>query len=631
MSKCLNCEKPTELNQRTLKPRKYCSKQCAGRYHYKKNYVSTRQPGWGDKTIKANEEKSRRKELYKWYSKNWLTKEQLAVKLSITVSALAHRARKLNIPGKSVSIARGCHRFWSPEAVGQLKYKKTPIPEGYMTRKEACDYLGYTPATFQSMRPDYGHPKHIEWQETHGNKSMRHLYKKEDIDEWMASVREKRKQKREETKRQQQIRREAKQKAKEEAERIFQKQISGLITSEEAAAMLGLKSIGGHGLKIPSIKPKGRFYYKPEDVEAYRKQREAELAKKEQAHAWKLRKTDWQDPNQYEAKILRKIKARRWPKKHSSVSINKNIEFNKEWERGNITKLGCASCKEQKPFYDFYVRWDQHRARDKYCKECLRVRTIKNQKTSQYQESTTTKLRRIVGISIKSHIRRNRGEYPEEIDMKLMWQKLQQHCGYDQFVLKEHLEAQFSNNMTWDSYGRGDKAKREGFSWNIDHIVPKSTFHYTDLDDPEFKECWKLDNVRPLGAVLNSVRGDKDLIAATRSSFRNGIINTKSECKSGVWSYLPYTPSEARAYLEDMFDSNISWANYGPDWHVDHIVPIAGLPFDSMEHPNFQKVWELKNLQPLVVTANLSKGSKHGGVRHLYNDVTEPEQVHCDI
>jgi hypothetical protein len=33
-------------------------------------------------------------------------------------------------------------------------------------------------------------------------------------------------------------------------------------------------------------------------------------------------------------------------------------------------------------------------------------------------------------------------------------------------------------------------------------------------------------------------------------------------------------------------------------------------------------------LQPLVVTANLSKGSKHGGVRHLYNDVTD--QACCD-
>ena len=629
MSKCLNCEKPTELTK-TGRPRKYCSDKCANQYHHKKNYVSIRQPGWGDKTIKANEEKSRRKELYDWYSNNWLTATQIAEILGIHSGSVHSRAQKLNIPGKLVNKN---YRFWPPEAVEKLKYKETPIPEGHMTLLEAEVYLGFTHEYFRKLRKIYGQPEYVKWQETHGNKTIRNLYKKEDLDEWLAVVREDQRQKREETEKQRQKRHEAKQKVKEKADKNFQKQISGLLTQEKAAKMLGLKVLAGHQQKIPRQKIRARYYYKPEDVEAYRKQRKADQAatkaKKKQAHSWKLRKTDWQDPNQYEAKILRKIRAYRWPKRYFSISVYKNIVFNREWKRGNVIKLGCTTCKKQKPFYDFYVRWDQYRARDCHCKKCLRAKSTENLKTSQYQETTTTKLRRIIGIGIKSHIRRNRGEYPEEIDMKLMWQKLQQHCGYDQFDLKEHLEAQFSNNMTWESWGRIDQALREGFSWNIDHIIPKSRFHYTNLDDPDFKECWRLDNLRPLGAVLNSVRGDKDLIDATRSSFRNGILNTKSECKSGVWSYLPYTSFEARMHLEDMFNSNMSWANYGSGWHIDHIVPIASLPYDSMEHPNFQKVWELENLQPLPVTANLSKGSVHDDMTWVYNDVTE--QACCDI
>ena len=622
MNTCANCGKPTELTKSGRRYRKHCSGKCANQY-WRKKHQKPKDPNKGLLTRQRAAAKKKRADDLAWHRENWLTATQIAEILGIHSSGIHHRAKKLNIPGKLVA---GNFTFWPPEAVEQLKYKETPIPEGYMTREEACDYIGYSKATFETMRVDYGHPKHIEWQETHGHKATRHLYKKEDLDEWMTSVKEKRRQKREEDEKQRQKRREAKQKAKEVADKKFQKQISELLTSEEAAKVLGLKVLSSHQQKIPRQKIRARYYYKPEDVEAYRKQREAELAKKtqekEQAHAWKLRKTDWQDPKQYEIKILRKIRARRLPKNHSNISIYKNIKFNKEWKRGNVIKLECDSCEEQLPFYDFYVRWDSHRARDIHCKLCLRDRTIKNQKTSQHQESITTKIRRIVGISIKSHIRRNRGEYPEEIDMKLMWQKLKQHCGYDQFDLKKHIEAQFSDNMTWDSWGRADKAKREGFAWNIDHIIPKSSFYYTNLDDPDFKECWKLDNLRPLGAVLNSVRGDKDLIDATRSSFRNGIINTKSECKSGIWSYLPYTPSEAREYIESMFDSTMSWTNYGPDWHIDHIVPIAFLSYDSMEHPNFQKAWALSNLQPLPAAKNLSKGSFFNDVIWVYKGTT---------
>jgi len=631
MSVCLNCEKPTEPSKGN-RPRKYCSRTCANKYYTKTKRYSTAPPDYGLKTKRRRAQKEKNKQDLAWHRENWLTATQIAEILGIHSSSIHLRAQKLNIPGKLVN---GNYKFWPPEAVEQLKYKETPIPEGYVTLLEADTYLGFAYGYLRNLRKTYGQPEYVKWQETHGNKIIRNLYNKEDLDEWLAVVREDQRQKREETEKQRQKRHEAKQKTKEAADKNFQKQISGLLAQEAAAEVLGLKVLAEHQQKIPRQKIRARYYYKPEDVEVYRKQREADRAatkaKKKQAHSWKLRKTNWQAPEQYEIKILRKIEAGRWPKKHSNISIDKNIKFNKEWKRGNIIKLECASCEEQLPFYDFHVRWDSHRARDKHCKQCIRDRSNKHQKTSQHQEAITTKIRRIVGIGIKSHIRRNRGEYPEEIDMKLMWQKLKQHCGYDQFDLKEHIETQFSDNMTWDSWGRPDKAKREGFSWNIDHIVPKSSFYYTNLDDPDFKECWKLDNLRPLGAVLNSVRGDRDLIDATRSSFRNGIVNTKSECKSGIWSYLPYTPSEARAHIESMFDSTMSWANYGPSWHVDHIVPIASLPYDSMEHPNFQKVWELENLKPMIPRANLAKGSKHGGVRHLYNDVTEAELVHCDI
>jgi hypothetical protein len=77
-----------------------------------------------------------------------------------------------------------------------------------------------------------------------------------------------------------------------------------------------------------------------------------------------------------------------------------------------------------------------------------------------------------------------------------------------------------------------------------------------------------------------------------------------------TFDYLPYTVEELREHLEAQFDGKMSWENYGSYWHIDHIFPQSRLPFDSLDHPNFQKCWALSNLQPLEAKANQSKGAK---------------------
>jgi hypothetical protein len=71
--------------------------------------------------------------------------------------------------------------------------------------------------------------------------------------------------------------------------------------------------------------------------------------------------------------------------------------------------------------------------------------------------------------------------------------------GYTTEDLIKHLESQFDDKMSWDNYGS---------YWHIDHIIPKVLFTYQDLDDPQFKECWGLTNLRPLEGRLNSSKSD---------------------------------------------------------------------------------------------------------------------------
>ena len=66
--------------------------------------------------------------------------------------------------------------------------------------------------------------------------------------------------------------------------------------------------------------------------------------------------------------------------------------------------------------------------------------------------------------------------------------------------LREHLEKQFKNGMTWDNYGK----------WHIDHIIPLAHF---DLNKPENqKKAFNYKNLQPLWAKENISKGAKLLI-----------------------------------------------------------------------------------------------------------------------
>jgi len=74
------------------------------------------------------------------------------------------------------------------------------------------------------------------------------------------------------------------------------------------------------------------------------------------------------------------------------------------------------------------------------------------------------------------------------------WQKL---AGYTINDLRDHLESQFANGMSWENMGQ----------WHIDHIIPRSYFEFTKPSDEGFKQCWALSNLQPLWAKDNLSKG----------------------------------------------------------------------------------------------------------------------------
>jgi len=104
-----------------------------------------------------------------------------------------------------------------------------------------------------------------------------------------------------------------------------------------------------------------------------------------------------------------------------------------------------------------------------------------------------------------------------------------------------------------------------------------------------------------------------------------------SKFNKSVMKYIPYSMSELRTHLESQFEIWMNWSNHGKynvdlwndndqatwTWQLDHIVPQADLPYQSMADENFKQCWSLSNLRPLSSKQNLLDGVlrvRHGKI-----------------
>lgn len=65
--------------------------------------------------------------------------------------------------------------------------------------------------------------------------------------------------------------------------------------------------------------------------------------------------------------------------------------------------------------------------------------------------------------------------------------------------LRQYIEDQFLEGMTWDNYGT--------YGWHVDHITPCSSFDLTDIKQQ--KICFHYTNLQPLWAIDNLKKSNK--------------------------------------------------------------------------------------------------------------------------
>ena len=111
---------------------------------------------------------------------------------------------------------------------------------------------------------------------------------------------------------------------------------------------------------------------------------------------------------------------------------------------------------------------------------------MRNYMAERAESDIDFKLRGVLRARVRAAVTRNGGEKACRT-MSLVG------CSVE--YLRQHLEAQFSDGMTWDNHG----------DWHIDHIKPCASFDLTNADQQ--RECFNYTNLQPLWAEDNLSKG----------------------------------------------------------------------------------------------------------------------------
>jgi DNA-binding CsgD family transcriptional regulator len=119
-------------------------------------------------------------------------------------------------------------------------------------------------------------------------------------------------------------------------------------------------------------------------------------------------------------------------------------------------------------------------------------------------EDPTFRLRCVVSQAIYAGLKRNGGS---KRGVSII-----QRLPYAIDELRLHIENMFEPWMKWENWGNYDPQTWDDtdpttWKWQLDHIMPHSTFHYESMEDETFRECWALSNLRPYSAKLNALDG----------------------------------------------------------------------------------------------------------------------------
>lgn len=198
-------------------------------------------------------------------------------------------------------------------------------------------------------------------------------------------------------------------------------------------------------------------------------------------------------------------------------------EEKKQWYLKNKDKISKKNKENYNPILKKEYNQDYYKKNKDSLIKQAREYTLNNlNKTKEYQKqyrSENKENRKIYANSNREHInnglrilrqekRNNDGAYRFRQNMGSLlsvilknpsWQivsKVEEYLGCSIYEFKNHIENQFTEEMSWENYGN---------FWELDHIKPCSSFNLNN--EEERKNCFNVLNTRPLKVSENRIKG----------------------------------------------------------------------------------------------------------------------------
>ena len=167
------------------------------------------------------------------------------------------------------------------------------------------------------------------------------------------------------------------------------------------------------------------------------------------------------------------------------------IEFSRQNRRKCVVKDKCIQCRHNESANRWYVNNKEKALEIGKRWELSHPETVKKNsraKNARRRNTVKGKLSHCVSSAIHSSLKKG-------TKGNRHWELL---VSYTIDQLKQHLEKQFTEGMTWENYGR---------VWHIDHKIPIAVFNYEKPEDIDFRLCWSLKNLQPLSMLENIKKG----------------------------------------------------------------------------------------------------------------------------
>jgi len=162
----------------------------------------------------------------------------------------------------------------------------------------------------------------------------------------------------------------------------------------------------------------------------------------------------------------------------------------------NIKKYSCLLC-------------DALISKGKCCESCRPTFQKNKRKAYEFNRRNSD-----VQYRVKNNISRSIREMLKLRDSQKRNRAVANYLPYSLSELIVHLESNFETWMNWGNYGiyqakiwKDDDIAT--WTWQIDHVIPHSSFDYHQMDEPAFAKCWSLENLRPLSAKSNIHKSNK--------------------------------------------------------------------------------------------------------------------------